>query len=37
MQLLSPKLDVVFKSLFTSADSADILSDFLAEVLDVDV
>ena len=37
MQLLSPKLDVVFKTLFTSADSADILSDFLAAVLDVEV
>lgn len=36
MNILSPKLDVVFKHLFTSADSKDILTDFLASVLDID-
>jgi len=37
MKLLSPKIDVVFKSLFVNPDSADILSDFIASVLDIDV
>ena len=37
MELLSPKIDIVFKKLFTSADSKDILSDFIASVLDIDV
>ena len=37
MQLLSPTLDIVFKTLFSSKDSTDILSDFLAAVLDVDI
>ena len=36
MELLSPKIDYVFKTLFTSADSEDILTDFLASVLDID-
>ncbi|MGN0183466.1 MAG: Rpn family recombination-promoting nuclease/putative transposase [Candidatus Ornithomonoglobus sp.] len=36
MELLSPKLDIVFKTLFTTKDSQDILSDFLASVLDID-
>ena len=36
MELLSPKIDVVFKALFTSADSEDILTDFLASVLDIE-
>ena len=36
MKLLSPKIDVVFKLLFTSADSEDILTDFLASVLDIE-
>ena len=35
MELLSPKLDIVFKTLFTTKDSQDILSDFLASVLDI--
>ena len=37
MKLLSPKLDIVFKKLFTSNDSKDILLDFIAAVLDIDV
>ena len=37
MKLLSPKLDIVFKSIFTSEEHSDILSDFLAAVLDVEV
>ena len=37
MKLLSPKLDIVFKKLFTSADSKDILADFIASVLDIPV
>lgn len=36
MDILSPKIDIVFKRLFTSADSEDILTDFLASVLDID-
>lgn len=36
MSLLSPKLDIVFKTLFTTKDSSDILTDFLAAVLDID-
>ena len=36
MELLSPKIDVVFKALFSSADSEDILTDFLASVLDIE-
>lgn len=36
MELLSPKLDIVFKTLFSTADSEDILTDFLASVLDVE-
>ncbi|MGN1115940.1 MAG: PD-(D/E)XK nuclease family transposase, partial [Candidatus Ornithomonoglobus sp.] len=35
MELLSPKIDVVFKALFSSADSEEILTDFLASVLDI--
>lgn len=36
MELLSPKIDVVFKALFSSADSEDILTDFLASVLEIE-
>ncbi len=36
MELLSPKIDVVFKMLFSAADNKDILTDFLASVLDVE-
>lgn len=36
MNILSPKLDIVFKKLFSSAESKDILTDFLASVLDVE-
>lgn len=37
LELLSPKIDVVFKSLFSYEESRDILSDFIAAVLDIDV
>ncbi len=36
MELLSPKIDVVFKTLFSDYDNRDILKDFLASVLDID-
>lgn len=36
MNILSPKLDVVFKRLFTAEESTDILTDFLASVLDIE-
>lgn len=36
MSLLSPKLDVVFKKLFSEPDSEPLLTDFLASVLDID-
>ena len=36
MEILSPKIDVIFKLLFTANDSEDILTDFLASVLDIE-
>ncbi len=36
MELLSPKTDVVFKMLFSAADNKDILTDFIASVLDIE-
>ena len=36
MEILSPKIDVIFKLLFTAKDSEDILTDFLASVLDIE-
>ena len=36
MKLLSPRLDVVFKKLFSEPDNKPLLTDFLASVLEVD-
>lgn len=36
MKLLSPRLDVVFKKLFSESDSEPLLTDFLASVLDIE-
>ena len=36
MKLLSPRIDLVFKMLFAKSGNEDILSDFIASVLDVD-
>lgn len=37
MMILSPRIDVVFKMLFIPKSNEDILTDFLAAVLDIDV
>ena len=34
--ILSPRVDVVFKMLFTPKSNEDILTDFLAAVLEID-
>ena len=36
IMILSPRIDVVFKMLFTPKSNEDILTDFLAAVLDID-
>ena len=36
MKLLSPRLDVVFKKLFSEPDNKPLLTDFLASVLEID-
>ena len=37
MKILSPKLDIIFKRIFSDKDNSDILADFLSCILDIDV